>query len=171
MKLEQTTIVDFIKNPSLVPSYKPTKLGKVRLWTKAEDDFLKANWDNSTSKEIAKTLKRSVESVRFRGNAKLHLVKREVRHFTDKEVNFIKKNFDKYSVAELSRQLDRGVGVVRIKASRLGLKKGSTPNYWNKDQIHILKYMRKESFPTKVIAHVLSRPIHSIRNKTSNLGI
>ena len=171
MKLEQTKITEFIKDPSLFSYKAPSKIGKNRRWTDEEKQYLRDNWETKTAKEMARTLKRGVEAVRFTGLVRLGLNKRTVRAWTKQEVTYLKRYHSRMTREEIAEKLDRSLGSVATKCMILGLRKMDTPKYWSKDEVKIVKYMRKEGYPVKIISHVLSRTPESVSHKLSALNI
>lgn len=170
MKVEQTQITEFIKDPGLFKYEAPSKIGKNRRWTEEERQYVKENWHTSTAKEIAKKLKRSVEAVRFAG-VRFQLNKRPIQRWAKNEVTYLKKYHSRFTQVELAERLGRSVGSVQVKLLSLGLTCTDEIKYWNKDEVKIVKHMRKEGYPVKIIAHVLTRSVTSVQNKIGQLSI
>lgn len=94
-----------------------------KLWAKEEFEFLKANINEMTYKEIAKTLGRSTCSVISKAkNENIRKNKsNKIDRWAKKEIKFLKENINNKSFEEIGKTLNRSAEGVKYKAYHLNL--------------------------------------------------
>jgi hypothetical protein len=95
------------------------------VWSEAEDDFLRRNYDptiGGRSQAIANKLKRPRWVVNRRA-AMLGLSRPKDRPWNNAEVEYLEANYHHVAIKALSRRLSRSETAVKLKAKRLGLRK------------------------------------------------
>lgn len=94
-----------------------------KLWAKEEFEFLKANINEMTYKEIAKALSRSTCSVISKAkNENIRKNKsNKIDRWTKKEIKFLKENINNKSFEEIGKTLNRSAEGVKYKAYHLNL--------------------------------------------------
>jgi DNA-binding CsgD family transcriptional regulator len=109
--------------------YKIKKVSNKR-WSDNDIDFLKSNFQNLSTEDVAKLLGRSRNSIntyRHRWGLKLNLDR-----FTDEEKEFIRKNFNKLSDKEIAKKLNENPNTVYYFRLKKGLKKSER---WDADKV------------------------------------
>lgn len=89
-------------------------------WSKAEEEYLKENYQTSSYRDISEFLGKTESAIRVKC-FDLRLVKKDA--WTQEDIDFIKENYRKMSVTEIARILNRTPNAVKLKAQRNGLKK------------------------------------------------
>lgn len=109
--------------------YKIKKVSNKR-WSDNDIDFLKSNFQNLSTEDVAKLLGRSRNSIntyRHRWGLKLNLDR-----FTNEEKEFIRKNFNKMSDKEIAKKLNENPNTVYCFRLKKGLKKSER---WDADKV------------------------------------
>ena len=99
--------------------------GTTRLWSEADDRFIRENYRTMKGKEIAAALDRTVPAVRTRAKH-LGVTKRPEtpqRRWTPKEEAIVRTQWSKKSAADIARILKRTRNSVIGKAATMGLKR------------------------------------------------
>jgi len=99
-------------------------------WSNKDMDFLKNNFQNLSTEDIAKILGRSKNSIntyRHRWGLKLNL-----ERFSDEEQDYIKRNFERMSDKELADKLGENANSVYYFRLKEGLKKSDR---WEPDKV------------------------------------
>ncbi|MBN1115508.1 MAG: sigma-70 region 4 domain-containing protein [Oligoflexia bacterium] len=99
-------------------------------WSDTDMDFLKKNFQNLSTEDIAKILGRSRNSIntyRHRWGLKLNLDR-----FTDEEQEFIKKNYKRLSDKEIAQKLGESSNAVYYFRLKEGLKKSDR---WDEEKV------------------------------------
>lgn len=102
-----------------------------KYWSSLEVEYLKANYNKMSAKEIAIKLRRSRESVKHKAAA-LSLrekIKTEHRPWTEKEVQYMERNYERQPAAVTAARLKRTIFSVRHKAKTLKLNAYVTDLY------------------------------------------
>ena len=95
---------------------------ETRRFTKAEDEFIKANLSRFTITDIAKRLGRNPASIVSRATTLgLRKANRTVRKFTEQDDGFVRDNAGKISLQEISKQLGRSTGSIWGRGQKLGV--------------------------------------------------
>jgi hypothetical protein len=95
------------------------------VWSEAEDDFLRRNYDptiGGRSQAIANLLGRPRWPVNRRA-AVLGLSRPKDRPWSNADVEYLEANYHHVAIKGLCRRLSRSETAVRLKAKRLGLRK------------------------------------------------
>lgn len=95
-------------------------------WTKTEVMYLKAHCEYETNAEIAKALRRTVQSVREK---RRKVVAADRFKWDEEKLEYLKANYDKMFTKDLARHIGCHRTTVRIMARRLGMYK---PDDFNK---------------------------------------
>lgn len=108
---------------------------KIKNYTQEDLDYIKANYEISTIKQIAEVLNKEVGSI---SNAvrKLGLKKQEHKPWTREEIEYIKSNYIKLTSEEMANILNRTVASINTERDRLGLVRKAT---WSDDDIKFLQ--------------------------------
>lgn len=143
-------------------------------WTKAEDDFLKTNYDKIPNKEIAQRLGRTEASIKqrsaiFKLSGKIYDKRKP---WTKEDINYLKENYDKMTNKEIAKVLKRSENSVSSKAFTLRIENDPSKSglTWEEEDINYLKN-HYDKLSTKEMAENLQRSIRAIDNKARILGL
>lgn len=111
----------------------------VKKWTPEEDQYLIANNDILTRKQIAKHLDRSLKSVAYR-KKNLGLTDAIAQPWTELEEEYVKQNFGVIEVKEMAKKLNRTEAGIYHKIGRLGLNADTRfGKAWTEEELIILE--------------------------------
>lgn len=139
---------------------------KIRNYTDEELQYIKDNYSSLTLKEIAKTLKKSEDSISY-AITKLGLKKQIHIKWTDEENQFLKDNYLIMTNAELAKELNRSFISVSAQLDRLKLTKAK---FWTKEEEKYLidNYI---NMTHQEMGKVLNRTDGAIRSKCFELNL
>lgn len=136
-------------------------------WTIDEDNFLKDNYSDYTTKKLAKMLNRTESSI----SCRVHFLNISKGKWSVKEDDIIKKYYSKGGYIECKKMgLSVSKEAIHSRASYLGVKKGRTYTKWSDEDIEYLSKNYSElSFEELVVN--LGRSRSTIIAKANVLGL
>lgn len=149
---------------------KPKKKVNRRRWTKKEIDYLIANTGVLTLTQIAKQLKRSVDSVESKlSRLEISCAMQPLPEpWTQEEIDYLSNHLETNTHAEIARKLGRTTISIRRKVNALGLTK-STPRWTEEEVNYLIEFVGRDS--VKKMAKTLNRTEDAVQNKLNRLGI
>lgn len=133
----------------------------VKIWTKAEEQFLKKNYRTMTRSEIGKRLGRSTSSVVRKLHAGLGLSTGSKHRWTAKEVLLVKRLYGKIRNAELAHRLGLTKNSIQACARKYGVaghhytrneKQFIRNNYFTMSNARIAKHLDRSAVAVTVMA-------------------
>lgn len=96
---------------------------KIKKWDEGETEFLKVNWDEMSTEQIAEELERTYKSVYMKARAlKLGRDKfQQKRYWTKEEENYLDESWGTLSKEVIAKNLDRTLASIDLKAKKLNL--------------------------------------------------
>jgi predicted transcriptional regulator len=95
---------------------------RVRPWTAAELQYLEKNYPRRTAEQIARTLGRSLQSIR----GQIHLSglgAEPPARWSERELAYLRRTYGRSTIAEIARDLGRTPAAVQLKGGKLGLQR------------------------------------------------
>ncbi len=141
------------------------KQPRPRKWTDEQIDFIKSNYQDMSSRQIASALEKSITSVKSQVSW-LGLGKNIV--WTPEKKNMLKKLYVKMSPDELAQKLGCAKSSLFKQAKKIGIPRKKP--LWSKEEIAYLK----QNFHKMIAAELakrLNRPKESIYMKGKELGL
>jgi len=122
---------------------------KVKKWTTEEDQYIIANHNVLTRRQIAEKLGRTIKSVAHRKEAPGLVIKNPYRTWTLDEEAYLINNFNLRPVKEIAETLDRTEAGIYNRIHKLGLNAGTRINKaWTQEELFILEeYWGKINLP------------------------
>ncbi|MHA2292852.1 MAG: hypothetical protein ACXACK_11850 [Candidatus Hodarchaeales archaeon] len=135
-------------------------------WSDAEITFLRNHYHSKTNEELAKSLKRSPNTVK-EAATRYGLIRRG-RKWIEEEIQFLQEKFTTMSYEGLARQLNRSLIAIESKAKELQLRKGR--RMWTEDQlIFLTENYSKMTY--KDLEKALDRSGSAIKSKAQQLKL
>lgn len=139
---------------------------KIRNYTQEEIKYIKENYNNMTTQEIAIKLNKSIGSIN-NATRKMGLIKQPHSKWTDKEIEFLKKNYINMTSEEISKHVNHSIDAINTMRDKLGLVRNKN---WSDEEIQFLKD-NFESTLFSELSKVLGRTENAIRVKCFDLNL
>ena len=139
---------------------------KIRNYTQEEIEYIKKNYTNMTSQELAIKLNKSIGSIN-NATRKIGLIKQQHSKWHDEEVEFLKKNYINMTSEEISKYVNHSVDAINTMRDRLGLIRNKN---WSDQEIQFLKD-NFESILFCELSKILGRTEGAIRAKCFDLNL
>lgn len=142
-----------------------------RTWTPEEDEYIKNNFENIPTSEIAKKLGCAIATVQNRAKQLgFVLEKKTVDRWTTEEEKLLREYSKKYVTKTIAKKLGRSYISVQKKAVKLGIELHSEKDPWKKWMVDYLKDNINKR-PIGEIQNMLGLSYHRILTKCKELGI
>ena len=105
---------------------------KIRNYTQEELEYIKENYTNMTTQELATKLNKSIGSIN-NATRKMRLIKQEHKPWTDSEVEYLKNNYLEKTSEDIGEYLNRSIHSVNAERDRLGLIRNEA---WSNEEIN-----------------------------------
>lgn len=136
------------------------KKGSLRVFTEEQAKFVRDNYKNMTSKEIAAHLGCDYRQVTRYVNERLHV--RKTFHFTDDDLQFIRDNYGRLQAKEIAQILGCPFSSVRYYASQmLHIRKNRV---WTKEEDDVIKKYYC-TYKVTAIAEMINRKPEHIQKR------
>ncbi|MGM0608515.1 MAG: hypothetical protein ACQESP_08855 [Candidatus Muiribacteriota bacterium] len=137
-------------------------------WTKEEEDFLKANYNKMSNKQLAHKFGVTTISVQ-RKLSRLSLIRQVQKKWTSEEEKYLQKNFLYKNDAELAKKFKVTPIAVKRKLNRLGLKRSQRKKYIKKETSKSgSKFHKKEKIKSQEKVKKTKDNKEKVLSKTSN---
>lgn len=141
-----------------------------RLWTPAEDQFLRNNYGRLSPQEIADHLARTRDLVVWRAGL-LGVRKPRNPLWSPAETKFLRDNYPQMQIGEICAYLGRSNAAVRQQAARAGISKiGRPDSAWTVDEDDLLSDLYGTMSPDR-IAGLLGRSRSAIVHRAMKIGV
>ena len=145
------------------------KLGLVKQphssWTDEDIAYLKENYIEKSSEEIAKVLNKTINAVNSKRDF-YGLIRHE--SWSDNDILFLKNNYENMEHSEIAKELNRTTAAITAKCHDLGLYKKEPE--WTDEEIDFLKenyfYMSRTE-----ISEILKRSVDGVGLKATRIGL
>ena len=142
-----------------------------RKWTSEEDEYIKSNFGNKPSSEMAKHLNCAITTVQNRAKTLgFEVEKKTARRWTEEEIKLLKIMAPKYLNKTIARKLNRSINELNKKARELGIKLIFKRAVWKKWKIKFLKE-NINILSLSQIGKELEVNYYQIMDKLDELGI
>lgn len=120
-----------------------------RYWTNEEVEFLKDNYYEMNTREIAEKLNRTMKSIQIKA-FRLNLEKKvkyqnQFNRWTEEEDDFLRENWNKIMTKDIAEYLNRSINAVQLRAERSGLEKKRAELRFSKEYLEEFSRKRKGS--------------------------
>jgi len=128
-------------------------------WTSEEEDFLRANYNKMSNKELAEKFNVTTISIQ-RKLSRLNLIRQVQKKWTEKEEKYLRENYQEFSDAQLSKKFNVTPIAIKRKLNRLGLRRGQRKRTVKKN---VEKVVLKKEVKEKTV-----QPITKLKKPSSN---
>ena len=139
---------------------------KIKNYTEEELEYIRENYNNMTTNELAAKLNKSIGSIN-NATRKMGLVKQPHNKWTDAEIEFLKNNYINMTSEEISCHINHTVDAVNAMRDKLNLVRNKN---WSEDEIQFLKD-NFESTLFSELSKILNRTESAIRAKCFDLNL
>lgn len=141
-------------------------MNNIKNYTQTEIDYIKTNFSNLTTQEIAKHLNKSAESIKYVAR-KLGLSKQPHKPWTDEEIRYLKDNYFEMTSKEIGKYLGRSVHSINAARDKFGLYRDKP---WSTNEVdYLIKNHACMSY--REIGQVLGRTEGAICAKCFDLNL